>query len=82
MANIAGAVWGAGKSWESDLGIHPHEASMLMLDSKKARSELGWSDKLSFEESVEWTINWYKCVQNGIEPLAEMKKNIDEFESR
>ena len=82
VANIAGAVWGAGKSWESDLGIHPHEASMLMLDSKKARSELGWSDKLSFEESVEWTINWYKCVQNGIEPLAEMKKNIDEFESR
>jgi CDP-glucose 4,6-dehydratase len=82
VANIAGAIWGAEKSWESDLGDHPHEASMLMLNSNKARSELGWSDKLNFEESIEWTIKWYKNVYNGGEPYAEMMENIENFESR
>jgi len=82
VANIAGAVWGVEKSWESDVGNHPHEASMLMLNSNKARTHLGWSDKLSFEESVTWTINWYKNVHNGGEPLGEMMENIKNFESR
>jgi CDP-glucose 4,6-dehydratase len=82
VADIAGAVWGVKMGWEQEFGNHPHEASMLMLNSSKARTELNWSDKLNFEESVEWTINWYKNVHNGAEPLAEMKKNINEFESR
>jgi CDP-glucose 4,6-dehydratase len=82
VASIAGVVWGVEKSWENDAGNHPHEASMLMLNSNKARNHLGWSDKLSFEESVVWTINWYKNVHNGGEPLAEMMENIKNFESR
>jgi CDP-glucose 4,6-dehydratase len=82
VANIAGSVWGVEKSWERDLENHPHEASMLILNSNKARTGLGWSDKLSFEDNVEWTINWYKNVHNGGEPLAEMMKNISDYESR
>jgi len=82
VANIAGAMWGVEKSWENDLGNHPHEAAMLMLNSNKARADLGWSDKLSFEESVKWTINWYKNVSAGSNPLEETLKNIREFESK
>jgi CDP-glucose 4,6-dehydratase len=82
VANIAGAVWGAEKSWENDLGTHPHEASVLILNSDKARTKLGWSDKLNFEESVEWTINWYKNVNNGNDSLEETLKNIREFDSK
>ena len=82
VANIAGTIWGAEKSWDNDLGNHPHEASMLMLSSNKARTDLGWSDKLSFEESVKWTINWYKNVNEGSNPLEETLKNIKEFESK
>jgi CDP-glucose 4,6-dehydratase len=82
VANIAGAIWGVEKSWDNDLGNHPHEASMLMLNSNKARTDLGWSDKLSFEESVKWTINWYKNVSAGSDPLEETLKNIREFESK
>jgi CDP-glucose 4,6-dehydratase len=82
VANIAGAVWGAEKSWSSDSGNHPRESSMLILNSNKARAELGWSDKLSFQESVEWTIDWYKNVHNGGQPLDEMLENIRDFESR
>jgi CDP-glucose 4,6-dehydratase len=82
VADIAGAVWGAEKSWESDLGNHPHEASMLMLNSNKARSELGWTDKLMFEESVQWATNWYKNVNEGSDPLEETLKNIASFEAK
>jgi CDP-glucose 4,6-dehydratase len=82
VANIAGGVWGVEKNWENDLGNHPHEASMLTLNSDKARAELGWSDRLSFEESVKWTINWYKNVNAGVDPLEETLKNIREFESK
>jgi CDP-glucose 4,6-dehydratase len=82
VANIAAAVWGVEKSWENDLGQHPHEASMLVLNSNKARTELGWSNKLSFEETVEWTTNWYKNVDSGMDPLEETLKNIRNFESR
>jgi dTDP-D-glucose 4,6-dehydratase len=53
-----------------------------MLNSNKARTDLGWSDKLSFEESVKWTINWYKNVNEGSNPLEETLKNIREFESK
>jgi CDP-glucose 4,6-dehydratase len=82
VANIAAKVWGVEKSWENDSGNHPHEASMLILNSNKARTNLGWSDKLSFEESVEWTTNWYKNVNSGKDPLEETLKNIRDFESR
>jgi CDP-glucose 4,6-dehydratase len=82
VANIAAKVWGVEKSWEIDSGTYPHEASMLILNSNKARTNLGWSDKLSFEESVEWTTNWYKNVNSGKNPLEETLKNIRDFENR
>jgi len=82
VANIAAKVWGVKKSWENDSGNHPHEASMLILNSNKARTNLGWTDKLSFEETIEWTTNWYKNVNSGKDPLEETLKNIRDFESR
>lgn len=82
VASIAAAVWGVEKSWQNDLGQHPYEASTLTLNSNKARTELGWTYKLSFEETVEWTTNWYKNVDSGKDPLEETLKNIRDFESR
>jgi CDP-glucose 4,6-dehydratase len=79
---MAGTIWGAQKNWEQDSINHPHEADLLVLNSDKARNELGWRDKLNFVESVEWTVNWYKNVHNGNEPLGETLKNIRNFESR
>jgi CDP-glucose 4,6-dehydratase len=82
VADIAAAVWGAEASWENDLGKHPVEASILTLNSDKAREQLGWLDKLTFEESVEWTIKWYLNVHRGGDPLSEVLRNIEEFDSK
>jgi CDP-glucose 4,6-dehydratase len=82
VADLAGAIWGAEKAWESDLGSHPFEAPMLTLNSNKARTELGWTDKLTFEQSVEWTIDWYKNVNDGNDPMEETLENIREFNAK
>lgn len=80
VSNIAAAAWGVQNKWEQDSSDHPYEASLLLLNSDKARTELGWYDKLNFEESISWTMNWYKNVQSGNDPLEETLKNIRKFE--
>ncbi|GDX24908.1 CDP-glucose 4,6-dehydratase [Actinomycetes bacterium] len=82
VSEIAGEIWGAKLIWEKDENQHPHEASFLLLNSNKARIELGWEDKLSFEESIKWTMDWYKNVREGKNPLDETMRNIRDFESR
>ena len=47
-------------AWLLDEGENPKESNFLLLDSSKARNELGWQDFLSFESSVEWTALWYQ----------------------
>jgi CDP-glucose 4,6-dehydratase len=37
-----------------------HEAEILLLDSTKSRTELGWFDRLDFDTSVRWTADWYR----------------------
>ncbi len=82
VADIAGSLWGVQENWKRDSESHPNETSILVLNSSKARRELGWSDKLSFEQSIEWTIDWYKSVNAGNDPLEETLKNIRDFESK
>lgn len=38
-----------------------HEAFLLQLDSSKARRLLGWMPRLSFDDTVKWTANWYRA---------------------
>ena len=37
-----------------------HEAGILKLNHSRATKELNWQPKLSFEETLEWTAEWYK----------------------
>lgn len=46
--------------WENDAKNNPHEALILKLDCNKAKKRLNWKTKLSIDETLEWTINWYK----------------------
>jgi CDP-glucose 4,6-dehydratase len=82
VSNLAEKIWGVEQRWEQDSTDHPHEAILLSLNSDKARNELGWQNKLNFEESIGWTINWYKNVSDGANPLDETLKNIREFQAK
>lgn len=37
-----------------------HEAKLLMLDISKAKFKLGWEPRLSIEETIDLTTDWYK----------------------
>ena len=65
--------------WETSGIEHSHESGYLLLDSSKARKELNWNDKLSFADSVDWTVSWYNNSKvRSIRALCESQ--IEKFE--
>jgi CDP-glucose 4,6-dehydratase len=50
--------------WKQEHTDQPHEAGYLLLDSSKARTELGWADKLNFNASINLTTSWFKQYQS------------------
>ena len=46
-------------------GNAAHEARILRLDSSKARAELGWRPRLSTNEAVALTADWYAAHRGG-----------------
>jgi CDP-glucose 4,6-dehydratase len=55
--------WGhSGQLWNFESTNQPHEAGYLLLDSSRAREHLGWADKLSFEDAIRWSVDWYQGV--------------------
>lgn len=73
--------WGGLISVQLDKSPHPHEAGLLALDSSKARSKLGWKPKLTVQEAVEWTVDWYKSVARSGPDDARSKclEQIDRY---
>jgi CDP-glucose 4,6-dehydratase len=80
VADLAARAWDISASWTTELGQHPHEASLLTLDATRAREELNWADRLSFDESVRWTVEWAKRVRAGESPLKVMLDQYEEFQ--
>ena len=65
LANLVREVWGEGApSFEFGQAVdQPHEANLLRLDIAKATSKLDWRPMLTLEETVRWTVDWYRCHQ-------------------
>jgi CDP-glucose 4,6-dehydratase len=59
------APWGERGRWSAESGDHPHEAGLLRLDASRAREELNWRPRLSFDESIDWTADWYRAYAAG-----------------
>jgi dTDP-D-glucose 4,6-dehydratase len=56
------------------------ETSVLKLDSNKLRMESNWKNKLTFEDSVEWTAAWHGLVKNQeLSPAQVLNKQIADF---
>ena len=73
--------WGDGARWERDPRTHPHEAGLLQVDASKARARLGWTPRLSLEEGLRWTVDWYRRVGAGEDAAALTLDQIERFES-
>jgi CDP-glucose 4,6-dehydratase len=58
-------VWGSGAWHHLREEKPPHEASLLMLSCEKARTELGWTPRWDFPETIRRTVSWYRDFSQG-----------------
>jgi CDP-glucose 4,6-dehydratase len=79
VADLAALAWGEDASWKLDSEPQLHEAEYLLLDSSKARQELNWRDKLDFEATIKWTVDFYKAALSGESPRALLEEQIVAF---
>jgi CDP-glucose 4,6-dehydratase len=73
------AAWGGGRPWQVDSSRQPHEATLLKVDSSKAKNLLGWEPRWTLEKAIEATVLWYKSAAAGEEIAAVTARQIDEF---
>lgn len=52
-------------AWELTDHPQPHEASLLQLDSAKARLDLGWRPVWSYDDALRHTVGWYRNWLEG-----------------
>ncbi len=83
VATEVGALWGADSVVSiDDDGVHPPEATLLALDSRKAELQLGWRPRLMFHDALEWTVDWEKRVRAGDDARDVTRRQIAAFERR
>ncbi len=80
IATKFAAMWGEGASWSADSSQGVHEAHTLRLDSRKARTILGWRPRMNIETTFEWTFDWYRRWLNGAHMAPETKNQIAAYE--
>jgi CDP-glucose 4,6-dehydratase len=73
------------KSWPGKYHINinklaPHEANLLKLTTDKARFQLGWEPRWSFDLAIQKTMEWYKNVHEGVSPISITKSQIEFYE--
>jgi len=79
VATAVASLWGTGSLVELDEGPHVHEATLLTLDSRKAQLQLGWRNRIAFDDALAWTVAWEKQVLAGGDARAVSVAQISEF---
>ncbi len=81
MVSKVCALWGGDAHWESDEGLHPHEANLLSLDISKAKSNLGWTPNLNIQEALKMTVDWTKSHASGVKAGNIMLDQIKQYQA-
>lgn len=56
--------YGCGELCDASNSKALHEANLLLLDISKAHFRLGWEPKMTLDQSIYMTTDWYKRYQN------------------
>ena len=77
------AVWGPDARCIVDRPQDPpHEATLLKLDSTRARTELGWIPRWDIDQALDTTAHWYRASARGEINLRDlMDAQIDAHQS-
>jgi CDP-glucose 4,6-dehydratase len=82
VATVAGQLarhWGLPADFAHQAGDHPHEAEVLTLDSTMALRELGWGPRLSLDEAIRWTAEWYRAQHSGADAAELCRDQIGRY---
>jgi CDP-glucose 4,6-dehydratase len=80
VARLACTIWGRPDA----LKLQPdpnalHEATLLQLDSTKARTGLGWHPRWGFRATLQNTVEWYRRFADGQDMRAFTLAQIDAY---
>lgn len=67
-------------SYEIDENSNFHESNFLKLDISKAKTEINWHPRLTINETLEFTYDWYKNYYEKKESIVKYtEKQIEDF---
>lgn len=73
LTNIFLERFGGGKYNFMEQEKAPHEAKLLLLDSSKAETMLGWKPILDARKAIEWSADWYADKENDAHTKCMMQ---------
>jgi CDP-glucose 4,6-dehydratase len=68
--------------WEVETTNQPNEASLLKLDSSKAKSMLNWRSRWSIQDALTKTVEWHQAWKSGTPAQDISLRQIEEYMSR
>ena len=81
MAGALASALGVGGGWKLDERKHPPETFLLSVNPALARQSLGWEQRLTTREAVEWTARWYADHDKGASALDLCLEQIRDYEA-
>ena len=72
--------WGGGAVVVERDSSTLHEARLLMLNNDKAKTELGWRPRWSFEQTVAHTVGWYRRIDDGEDAVVVTASQIAAYQ--
>ena len=76
------SLWGDGARWEACSDSRYHEATLLKLDSSRARNLLGWRPRMNFEAMLCAVVDWYKAHQGRRDMRSFTLAQIAEYSAK
>ena len=79
VVDLLASCWGQEQGYVRQPGNHPHEAAVLTLDSTKSMRELGWAPRLTLEQAVGWSAEYYRAVEAGVDAATVTLAQIERY---
>ncbi|MGD9783040.1 MAG: CDP-glucose 4,6-dehydratase [Hyphomicrobiaceae bacterium] len=79
LAEATLAALGRPVAWQHEPVAGAKEMKLLAVDSIRARSALGWRDRLAGDALVAWTARWYRAVHAGADAFDTTLRQINDY---
>jgi len=81
VAGVFATSWGAPPPIEAPDLANAHEAELLMVDSAKLRTRLGWRPAYDIDLTIAQTVAWYRAWSQGADIATLCEAELARYES-